>query len=66
MAELEFAVLVRQWLDRRIAMLERLAQEVAAWEQQRNAQHLAIHWTFTTHQAWQTLHRHYQCICSKN
>ncbi len=37
MAECELSVLSRQCLDRRIESSSRLAAEVAAWEQQRNA-----------------------------
>lgn len=51
MAEIELSVLARQCLDRRIASMEDLDQEVGAWEQWRNAQERAIDWRFTTQDA---------------
>jgi hypothetical protein len=45
-AELEFSVLARQCLGRRIATREELARAVAAWEQQRNAARAKITWCF--------------------
>ena len=48
MAEIELSVLARQCLDRRIADQATLIQEVAAWEQRRNAQERAVNWRFTT------------------
>jgi hypothetical protein len=48
MAEIELSVLARQCLDRRIPDQATLIQEVAAWEQRRNAQERAINWRFTT------------------
>jgi transposase len=46
MAEMEWSVLMRQCLDRRIGDLETLRREIAAWEQARNAQHVPIQWCF--------------------
>lgn len=66
MAEIEFSALVRQCLDRRIATIEQLTQEVAAWVADRNAQAVTIHWSFTAQAARQKLHRHYQQVYSKN
>ena len=48
LAEIELSVLARQCLDRRIPDRATLTQEVAAWEQRRNAQGRAIDWRFTT------------------
>jgi len=48
MAESELSVLSRQCLDRRIADRPTLEQEVAAWEQRRNAESRCIDWRFTT------------------
>jgi DDE superfamily endonuclease len=45
-AELEFAVLARQCLGRRIATREELARAVAAWEAERNALRAKIAWCF--------------------
>ena len=51
MVEIEFSILARQCLDRRIPNREILAQEIAAWEQARNAQQATINWRFTTDKA---------------
>ena len=59
MAEIELSVLARQCLDRRIPDPTTLAQEVAAWEHQRNAApvsgRLAVHHARCAHQAEATL-----------
>jgi hypothetical protein len=47
-AEIELSALARQCLDRRIPDQETLAKEVAAWEAERNAAQLTVHWHFTT------------------
>jgi hypothetical protein len=66
MAEIEFSALVRQCLDRRIATVEHLREEIAAWAAERNTQAVTIHWSFTTHTARDKLRRHYQKVHSKN
>ncbi len=48
MAEIEFSVLSRQCLDRRIGSRTELEQEVAAWQTKRNGQAVGINWRFTT------------------
>jgi hypothetical protein len=48
MAEIELSVLARQCLDRRLGDLATLTQEVAAWEETRNAQGSIVDWRFTT------------------
>ena len=45
-AEMEFSVLSRQCLDRRIATADDLAREVAAWERRRNETRTKIDWSF--------------------
>ena len=50
-AEIELSVLARQCLDRRIPDQETLAKEVNAWEDERNAAQLTVHWHFTTDDA---------------
>lgn len=50
-AECELAVLATQCLDRRLPDLTTVADEVAAWESQRNQQRPTIQWHFTTAQA---------------
>jgi DDE superfamily endonuclease len=59
MAELEFSVLNRQCLDRRIPDRESLRREIAAWEQCRNAECATAHWHFTVDKARAKLHRLY-------
>jgi hypothetical protein len=48
MAEIEFSVLVRQCLGRRLPDAERLREEVGGWEGERNAAGSRIDWRFTT------------------
>jgi hypothetical protein len=48
MAEIELSALGRQCLDRRIANQATLAAEVKAWEDERNASVVKVHWRFTT------------------
>ena len=59
MAETELSVLSRQCLERRLDCKERLASEVAAWEQPRNAHQAKIDWQFTTADARTKLKRLY-------
>jgi hypothetical protein len=59
MAELEFSVLNRQCLDRRIPDPAPLRQEIAAWEAERNAARATVHWRFTVTDARIKLHRLY-------
>jgi hypothetical protein len=59
MAELEFSMLSRQCLSRRIGDRDALASEVAAWETARNEQRASIHWQFTVDDARRKLHRLY-------
>ena len=51
MAEIEFSVLSRQCLCRRIANQETLKREVQAWQNRRNQQRATVHWRFTTDDA---------------
>jgi DDE superfamily endonuclease len=48
LAESELGVLSSQCLDRRIADKQTLIDEIAAWEQDRNANHAKANWHFTT------------------
>jgi hypothetical protein len=59
MAELEFSMLGRQCLGRRIPDRDTLATEVAAWEVARNEQRATIRWQFTVEDARRKLHRLY-------
>jgi hypothetical protein len=62
MAEIEFSVLSRQCLDRRIADADRLGGEVAAWEERRNDARATVNWRFTTDDARIKLKRLYPSI----
>ncbi len=59
MAELEFSVLSRQCLDRRIGTQAALVREVTAWEATRNADPTPVEWRFTTREARIKLKRLY-------
>ncbi len=50
-AEIEFSVLSRQCLDRRIPDRATLTTEVAAWVTDRNADQTPVNWRFTTDDA---------------
>ncbi|WP_400194328.1 IS630 family transposase [Hymenobacter sp. B81] len=51
MAELEFSALARQCLDRRIASIDALAEQVQTWVTERNRRAAKIHWSFTVQSA---------------
>jgi hypothetical protein len=56
MAEMEFSVLTRQCLNRRIATAEELVEEIATWERTRNAAKTKIDWGFRVADARVKLH----------
>ena len=60
MAEIEFAALSKQCLDRRIPTAERLRQEVVAWADKRNRDGKIVNWTFSQSEARNKLKRHYK------
>ena len=62
MAETEISVMNSQCLDRRLDSTILIAQEVAAWEDKRNARGTRIHWTFTLAAARQKLRKLYPSI----
>jgi hypothetical protein len=62
MAEIEFSVLSRQCLDRRIADEETLIQEIRSWEEHRNAIKATVDWQFTTNDARIKLKKLYPSI----
>lgn len=62
MAEIEFSVLARQCLDRRIPDKAQLAGEVALWQARRNRAATGVKWRFTTADARIKLHRLYPSI----
>lgn len=56
MAEMEFSVLTRQCLNRRIETAAELSAAVAAWERERNAARTQIEWSFRVADARKKLH----------
>jgi hypothetical protein len=62
MAEIELGILNRQCLDRRLADVETLRREVAAWEHDRNRRVTKVNWRFTTADARVKLKRLYPSI----
>jgi transposase len=59
MVEIEFSVLSRQCLNRRIPNIETMKQEVAAWTGERNRQRATVEWRFTCQDARVKLKRLY-------
>ncbi len=59
MAEIELSVLSRQCLNRRIAELQTVHQQIAAWEANRNSRDTKVDWQFTTDDARIKLKRLY-------
>ena len=59
MAEIEFSVLSRQCLSRRIPDQQTLKREVQAWQNRRNEQRVTVKWQFTTEDARIKLKRLY-------
>jgi len=59
MAEIELAALSKQCLDRRIVDMNKLADEVSIWEQERNAIGATVRWRFNKDNARAKLQRHY-------
>jgi hypothetical protein len=51
MAEIEFAMVATQCLDRRLGNQETVRREIAAWEARRNAAKATVDWRFTTTKA---------------
>jgi hypothetical protein len=66
MAEIEFSVLSRQCLNRRIPTQEKLIEEVRAWESARNEQNNGCNWQFKTADARIKLKKLYPDIGRNN
>jgi len=62
MAEIEFAVLSKQCLDRRIPAFDLLCQAVQAWADKRNGDRKTVHWTFSQNDARGKFQRHYRNV----
>ena len=61
-AEIELSVLARQCLDRRIATVDELLQQLEPWEADRNHRAVGVNWQVTTADARIKLHRLYPAI----
>ncbi|MEL6624946.1 MAG: IS630 family transposase [Bacteroidota bacterium] len=66
MIEIEFSVLSRQCLNRRIPCIHKLEAEVLAFFKERSKKAIKINWQFTQHQARKKLNRRYAEINSVN
>src|ERR1035441_8974781 len=62
MAEIEFHVLNGQCLNRHISTMEKIKEEVAAWQTYRNNKNSKINWQFTNKKARVKLKRLYPSI----
>jgi hypothetical protein len=51
-----------QCLNRRLESVAEVAQEVAPWEEARNARKIQVHWTFTVAAARQKLKKLYPSV----
>ena len=58
MAELEFSILGRQCLNRRLPDRDGLAREVAAWQRRRNRERVTAQWRFTLADARDRMRMH--------
>jgi hypothetical protein len=66
MAEIEFAALSKQCLDRRIPDADTLGREVLAWTNKRNLEKKTVHWQFSQTDARNKMQRHYKKIQKLN
>ena len=62
MAEIEFSILGREWLERRIPDKTALINEVNAWTEERNSKKSKIIWRFNNEDARIKLKRLYPLI----
>jgi len=51
MAEIEISIVARQCLNKRIAAIDKLKQEISIWQNDRNYKKVKIRWGFTTKKA---------------
>ena len=66
MAEIEFAALSKQCLDRRIPQVPQLRREVLAWADNRNLEGRTVNWTFAQTDAREKMKRHYNNVNKLN
>lgn len=60
MAEIEFAALARQCLDRRISNIKTLESEAIIWQNNRNHKAIKVNWSFVTEDARIKLQSRYE------
>jgi hypothetical protein len=61
-AEIELSAMTSQCLDRRIETLEKLSEELEAWQIERNEKQKMVRWQFTTEDARIKLHGLYPVL----
>lgn len=66
MIEIEFSALARQCLDRRIATIELLKEEVLTLVKERSEKKIKINWQFSIETARTKLNRHYEKVHAGN
>lgn len=66
MIEIEFSALARQCLDRRIATIELLKEEVLTLVKERSEKKIKINWQFSIETARTKLNRHYEKVNAGN
>ena len=59
MIEIEFSVLQRQCLNRRIGTEKELEERIEAWQEKRNEEKASVSWQFTTTKARKKMAKHY-------
>ena len=64
MAEIEFSVLTRQGIQKRVASKEALIRQVKSWQEKRNSLKAPVDWQFTNEKARVKLKRLYPNISS--
>jgi len=62
MAEIEFSVMSKQCLARRMGDIKELRTQLSSWEKRRNKEGAKIGWRFTTDKARNKLQRHYDAV----
>jgi len=62
MAEIEFSVMSKQCLARRIASISEMRTQIRAWQKRRNKERAKIGWRFSTDKARSKLQRHYAAV----
>ena len=62
MVEIEFSVLLKQCLDRRIGDIKTMSKEVGAWVRERNRDGVKINWQFSKNAAREKFQEKYMDI----